>query len=705
MEESTTGRILITRERRSTNWGEGKHSVIRVSTLGFLKRFLVVICWLLLAQAALAGQWSVLGPDGGNARSLTYDPKNPDRIFLGTSAGELFVSNDGGSSWSFATHLGAGFSHVLDHVVFDPSDSNTMYVAAWDADDLGGDLFRSHDGGKTWEVLSSAHGKSIRAMAVSPSNPKTIVFGALDGVYRSDDGGDSFRRISPANHNELKNFESIAVDPQNPDVVYAGTWHLPWKTEDGGRNWKQIKQGVIDDSDVFSIIVDPKNPSVVYASACSGIYRSESAGNLFHKIQGIPFSARRTRVLQQDLSNEAVVYAGTTEGVWRTMDSGKTWKQISSPSVVVNDIMVDPRNPARVLLATDRTGVLISSDNGATFRASNHGFVYRKVTAVVVDHENPSHIYVSVINDQEHGGVFMSQDRGQTWQQISAGLGGRDVFTLNQTANGELVAGTTKGVFLRDPKDATWKPINSVLNEKMVTVQTRPSSKSKFKNTAATTQTKREVFKGEISSRVSQVKMVSDHWYAAAAQGLFQSKDQGRTWRGGPVLGEINFTAVDAMNQTVVASNVSKLVLSKDGGDSWTNVQLPPYVNAVFAAALDPAGAIWITTRMGAFRSKNEGATWDHVMAGNPVANLSFVTYDAEGNKLVGLNDARNQIFTSQDGGETWKLSQASRWTLRNLVVARGRLFAATDFSGLVSADEESSADAPKVGGGGGSQR
>ena len=67
---------------------------------------------------------------------------------------------------------------------------------------------------------------------------------------------------------------SIPVDPQ---VIYAGTWHLPWKTTDGGAHWKNMKQGIIDDSDVFSIMVDPKQPQVVYASACSGIYKSEDA--------------------------------------------------------------------------------------------------------------------------------------------------------------------------------------------------------------------------------------------------------------------------------------------------------------------------------------------------------------------------------------------------------------------------------------------
>ena len=57
-------------------------------------------------------------------------------------------------------------------------------------------------------------------------------------------------------------------------MIYAGTWHLAWKTDDGGNNWHQIKNGVIDDSDVFSLIIDPQQPSTVYLSACSGIYKS-----------------------------------------------------------------------------------------------------------------------------------------------------------------------------------------------------------------------------------------------------------------------------------------------------------------------------------------------------------------------------------------------------------------------------------------------
>src|SRR5579864_1404650 len=104
-----------------------------------------------------------------------------------------------------------------------------------------------------------------------------------------------------------------------------------------------------------------------YSPAPAPAFKSQSAGDSFQKIQGIPFSARRTRVLKQDPINSAIVYAGTTEGLWKTTDAGKAWTRVSNPDVVVNDVMVDPRNSARVMLATDRAGVLASEDGGHSF--------------------------------------------------------------------------------------------------------------------------------------------------------------------------------------------------------------------------------------------------------------------------------------------------------------------------------------------------
>src|SRR4051794_36023492 len=410
---------------------------------GLLRKSLLVMALGLVSTSLLAsGSWQALGPDGGDARSLAYDSHNPDHLLLGTSTGQLFVSDDAGHNWARFARLG-GDDYVLDHISIDPQNSKHIYVSAWSLSSQQiGDLFRTRDGGKKWESLAGMHGKSIRAMAVFHGNSKILVVGALDGVFRSNDGGDSWERISPANHADIKNIESIAIDPKDPNTVYAGTWHLAWKTSNGGTSWEQIKKGMIDDSDVFSVIVDHDNPSVVFASACSGIYKSETGGGLFTKIQGIPFSARRTRVLKQDPTNENIVYAGTTEGLWKTMDLGKTWKRVSNPEVVVNDVMVDPRDSNHVLLATDRSGVMASTDGTQNWSASNHGYAHRYVSALLADAKEADTFYVGVVNDREYGGVFYTRDAGKTWLQRSAGLGGRDVFALKQASNGTLIAGT-----------------------------------------------------------------------------------------------------------------------------------------------------------------------------------------------------------------------------------------------------------------------
>ena len=160
------------------------------------------------------------------------------------------------------------------------SSPAAVLVGAWVLGGQIGDLFISDDGGVTWKASPELKGLSVLALTNSTSDPKMYVAGTLKGVYRSNDSGDHWTLISPPGSTEIHEVESVAIDPKDPKIIFAGTWHLPWKTTDGGATWTNItsKNGVIDDSDVFSIIIDPVNPGVMYASACSGIYKSENSG-------------------------------------------------------------------------------------------------------------------------------------------------------------------------------------------------------------------------------------------------------------------------------------------------------------------------------------------------------------------------------------------------------------------------------------------
>ncbi len=661
-------------------------------------RFVSPAIILFLSLFVQAQTFISVGPDGGDVRSLSADPATAGRILLGTSAGQIYQSEDSGKTWQRFVRIGKGNDYVVDHIIFDPHQQGTIYVAAWTLEHEGGSVFKSTDDGHTWQPLSGMEGKSIRAMAIAPSDPNTLVAGALDGVYRSRNGGETWTRISPESSSEIKNIESIAIDPNDSETIYAGTWHLPWKTTDGGHSWHNIKNGVIDDSDVFSIIIDPKQPQVVYASACSGIYKSESAGELFHKIQGIPFSARRTRVLKQDPENRDVVYAGTTEGLFKTSDAGKTWRRITSPDVIVNDVLIDVRNPNHVMLATDRSGVLASNNAGASFEPSNTGFAHRQVAALAVDPEDNNTLYAGLINDKQYGGVFVSHDQGAHWKQLSAGLDGRDVFSLRK-AGTHLLAGTSNGVYewssavssgkrtgIAKVSLERWRPLDRIANINVITV--RKATKTRKAST-------RKVIKpGTLKARVNAIEVRDDRWLAASTQGLFESSNSGKTWEGGPLLGHSDFTLVRTTPKLVAAAGHNFLLISSGSGSgdakssckllecTWSEAALPKVINSISDLAIGSDHSLWLACREGLYRSTDLGKTWTRLEK-LPVVNLASVFYDATQHRVLVTALNSTEVFSSDDEGESWQ-HRESGWLLRTITDDNGRLVASTAFDGVV---------------------
>ncbi len=652
----------------------------------------------------------MIGPDGGNVRSLAFDPGNPDFILLGTSAGQLFASKNGGASWELFSNFRLGDDYVFDHIIFDPTNPATIYVAGWGLfNDNEGGVFRSDDGGKTWKELPGAHGKSIRALAMAPSDHNTLVIGALDGVFRSRDGGATWQRMTPENpwvaenHSSMKNFVSVAIDPQNPDVVYAGTRHLAWKTSDGGKDWHNVKDGMLDDSDVFSIIIDPKTPSRVYASACSGIYKSDNGAELFHRVQGLPHSAIRTRVLKQDPVRSSIVYAGTTGGLWKTVDGGARWSLVTASDVIVNDVLIDPRNPDRVLVATDLRGILASNDGFAHYTTSNRGFSHRVVNEVVVDRKDPSRLYAGVANDGDLGGVFVSGDAGNTWQQTSKGLGGRDILSLQQAEDGELFAGTNHGIFYFSSSKHSWEPASMIFGivpewrpkeaaPEPVPAKSRPTHSSASRRKSATTKPKppvEPIIAADAAPRVRSLQIGKDVWFAATNEGLFVSADQGKKWYGEPVNGENSFTGVNSYQDGTVALVSNRAAyISRDWGKSWAALTLPSYVGPVHSLTVMPDSSLWVGSRQGAIQSTDGGRTWRYALGGLPKDDVLEVEYDPAGQQLLATALQQHEVFVSKDNGQTWQPTQSAGVPIRAAMNYQGHLLATSDYNGVLLQNE-----------------
>ena len=646
-----------------------KSKALRLSALLVLS-----FAFEIAASASPTAPWEPVGPAGGDARSFAGDPSNPKHVYMGTLDSWIYESQDGGTTWKRLAKLGKSENLVLDNIVVDGADPKTILVGAWILSHPEGSLFISHDGGATWSTVSDMEGQSIRALVQAPSNPKIFVAGTLKGVYRSDDSGAHWKQISQPNSNELHEVESIAIDPADPDTIYAGTWHLPWKTTDSGATWHNIKQGVIDDSDVFSIIIDPKMPKVVYASACSGIYKSENGGELFRKQQGIPNTARRTRVLMQDPVNRDIVFAGTTEGLYQTTNAGQSWQRLTGPDVIINDVYVDPSNDKHVLLATDRGGVLLSENGGASFVAANTGFSQRQVETLLVDSRNPSTIYAGVLNDKTYGGVFVSEDGGASWNQRSNGLEGRDVFTLQQAPNGTIYAGTNHGILSLG--DTGWDVRGKIVNTKEEET-TVVEKKKRVKVTKTVT-----LPPVMLDSRVTGLDVSGPTWYAATTSGVYTSVNQGGSWQGGPVLGHSDFVRVASNGDMAYAAGRSFIVSSQDGGKTWQPAAVPSDIHVLRFLVTAPDGSVWIGSRDGVFYSDDHAQNWQE-LASLPFNDVDGLDFNREFNRLIATS-ANNTMMMAIDPVKKdlkwWDIG----WNVHTVHSSGGRLVAASLFDGVV---------------------
>ena len=617
--------------------------------------FLLSVVLSILAAPASAQVWVPVGVPGGNVRELAEDPRDPDRLYLGTADGILYRSEDGGHNW---TRLSPGFPRrgcSLDEIVVDRR--GVVYVGFWDVHGRGGGLAWSADRGETFQFVTALEGRSVRAVAIAPSNRRVLAVGALDGVYLSRDTGATWTRITPENHPDLRNFGSLAFDPLDARVIYAGTWHLPWKTIDGGETWRRMDRGMIEDSDVMTLTNEPGSEHTIYATACTGIYRSRNAGAQWTKLRGIPFSARRTRSFALGRENSSVILAGTTQGLWISRDGGEAWKR-ATKKLVVNAVIARP--DGSILLGTEEDGILRSKDGGETWILSNTGFSERLVSHLLFD---PARNRVVMAAWGARGGVYESSNVGGPWTRLAEGLEERQALSLALV--GEIVlAGTDEGIYARAPGSEAW--VRWTLG----------------------------VDGSDVRARVTSLQTLPNGvLLAGTSQGLLRSPDNGRTWARPGVLGsdEVFGLAVSGHDPALVVTATRRgFFRSRDGGATWKQVSKWIGATPHALAFLSPDDRVlFATTTRGLYRSKDQGTTWKRVGGGIPHSDLTGIVIHPQGRTIHVSDFTWGGIFRSADGGVTWErmptdgLGSDRVWALSADPSAPDRLLAAASAGGL----------------------
>lgn len=342
--------------------------------------------------------------------------------------------------------IGPAFmSGRIGDIAVDPVDSSTWYVAA-----SSGGVWKTTNSGVTWNPIFDNYGSySIGCLAIDPSDRFTIWVGTGennsqrsvgfgDGLYKSTDGGASFQRVGLENSEHIG---MIAVHPQDSDTVYVAAQGPLWKeggdrglykTTDGGSTWEKILD-ISENTGVNEIHIDPTNPDILYASAYqrrrhtwvlidggpeSGIHKSTDGGKTWKSInRGLPGGDKGRIGMDISPINPEVIYAiveaaNGQSGFYRSANRGESWQRMSdfvsgSPQYY-QEIIACPHKMDRIY-ALD-TYNHVSEDGGRSFTRLGESDKHVDNHALVIDPTNPEHLIIGC-----DGGVYETWDRGRTY--------------------------------------------------------------------------------------------------------------------------------------------------------------------------------------------------------------------------------------------------------------------------------------------------
>jgi photosystem II stability/assembly factor-like uncharacterized protein len=365
------------------------------------------------AAKSPSGNWENLGPffipDGkgykglGRLNAIAFHPTDPDIIFAGAPAGGLWITDDGGDTWtSYCDDLP---TLGVSAIAVDYSDPDIIYMGTGDRDagDAAGiGVLKSTDGGITWTESNTGMGNAtVGRLIIHPSDPDKLYAATSAGVFITTDAGQNWtQQISG-------NFKEVVFKTDDPQTIYASKNGNFYKTIDGGSNWYEVTNGLPGSSRAV-IAVTEANPEVVYfltttSNAFKALYRSGDAGESFTEMSDSP------NIMGWDCSGGS---------------GGQAWYDL--------DIAADPLDED--IIYAGGVNCWKSSDGGVTWQISSHWYGGCGVPSVHADlhvlEYNPVDGRLYAGND---GGIYWTDNGGASWPEITDGMPISQVYRIGQS--------------------------------------------------------------------------------------------------------------------------------------------------------------------------------------------------------------------------------------------------------------------------------
>jgi photosystem II stability/assembly factor-like uncharacterized protein len=661
-------------------------------------------------------RWRSVGPPrGGRSIAAAGSVARPFEYYMGATGGGLWKTTDGGTTWRPVTD-GQINSSSVGAVAIAPSNPDVIFIGTGESEIRGniiqGDgAYKSTDAGKTWTHIGLAETQVISKIRVHPTNPDLVYVAAFGhhaapnperGVFRSKDGGKTWEKI--LFRDDKTGAIELILDPANPQVLYAALWQAyrnSWemssggpgsgifKSTDGGDHWSEISHnpglptGTLGKSGLSVSGADSNRIYAQIEAEDGGFFLSDDAGVTWKKVTDRRDLRQRafyyTRVYADPKVKDTVYVLNV--GFMKSTDAGKTWTQIRPPHGDNHDMWIAPDNPQRMIEANDG-GASVSVNGGETWTAETMPtaqFYHVIVTSHVPYHvcgaqqDNSTACVSSQLPQGGPGGAGGGAD--QVFYSVGGGESG---YVANDPRNPEVFyAGSYGGLITRlDRRTGQERAINPYPDNPMGYASADIAERFQW------------TFPIVIAPTDAGVLYVG-------SQHVWKSTNEGQSWTkispdltrhdartmgasGGPITkdntGVETYATIFSIAPSPKDGNViwtgsddGFVFVTRDGGANWKNVT-PPGLGDYARISLVEASPFRVGTAYVAanryqqddfkpyvFRTDDYGATWTSITSGvTPNDFARAIREDPKHEKLLFLG-TEHGIYVSWDDGAKWE--------------------------------------------------
>ncbi len=657
-------------------------------------------------------EWRSIGPAimGGRIADVEGVPGDTNVVYVASASGGLWKTTNGGIKWTPIFERQGTIS--IGDIALAPSNPEVVWVGTGESNvrnsvSFGDGVYKSNDGGKTWQHTGLKNSERISAIAIHPQNPDIVYIGALGGafgpneergVFMTTDGGKTWTKTLYIDNQH--GVADLDIDPANPNILYAGMWSFerkPWthrsgsekggvyKSIDGGRTWNKLTNGLPKLMGRIGVRVAPSNTNVVYViveSKEGTLYRSDDRGETFRNVSKQDSIVSRGfyyTTVRVNPTNENHIYA-VASTLFTSVDGGRTFRSITSRSHIdFHALWIDPKNPKRMWHGQDG-GIGVSYDGGESWEAV-YNMPLGQFYQVHADNRQPFYYVMGGLQDngswtgpsrtREPAGI-MNDD----WRMVSFGDG---FYVVNHPDNPDLYLSESQG------GDIVWTDFRTREQQSV-----NPWGRGSGGGPAAG-----QKFRFNWNAPI----VFSPHEKTTVYFGgnvLFKSPDFGKTWEqispdlttndpekqkdaGGPVAIENTTAEYHTTIITIGESPVQKgqiwvgtddgnLQVTTDGGKNWTNLaknvtglpanspvsHVEPSRTNANTAYVAFERHMFADFKPYIFKTTDGGKSWTQI-SGNLPAN-AYVQIVREDPKNTNLLYAGTELglFASYDGGAKW---------------------------------------------------